>query len=732
MKHLLRNSGIALSLIISLSPQQGWAGDTKVTDHARALLNAAGMAGVRFTHAELGHAEAFRVVKQDDRITIEHQGPAGALYGAQAVVLGDYRPGELETPDLKVRGTTLCLMSGGNAYKSTLSPEIFPWFYDKPFMTRTLDAFAAARINTIFAWAGHLFPYIVEMPDYPEASADVPPEQVKRNQEQFRWFTAECEKRDIQVLLHFYNIHVSPPFAQKHGIRTNPDKPTPLLQEYTRYALSRYFREFPSVGLYACPGESLASDHQLEWFRDVIFKAAKDSGKDPLIVIRDWTLNKEFQQQLKSLYGNVHSELKHHDESVTSPYPDVRHLKWEELTHGHIINAAHGPAEDLVPMRWASPAFVQEMARHWQALGFVMGVEFWMQSYWRWPYSYDRLTAAEPGSVKDAQGVQRMLYLDRDAPFLTLAGRAMWKADRDPAADARFWADYHAQRFGSQRIGSAMAKWYTVSGPISPGLQNLNATKVANFWATLLLMNQNIDQILDYNKDLAHPPYTLDREAGRAGQRTYPRPYDAYFFDRYRKEYGVPKPGRDVKIYDAFAPFQARMGMTDLTQRHVMPVSQYAKLLEEGGDTTGTMTPDKAVRLLHKLAKESLALAEAMESAGTDPVHQPELRRFVSDSRIYVLATQAMIHKEEAAILKARMLAAGAKTEHAAGFLREMEASVEAYRELAALADDAYLFANGLRRYRWSKQGITEFQADLDRQKKWLLEFKGAGPQGGG
>jgi hypothetical protein len=165
------------------------------------------------------------------------------------------------------------------------------------------------------------------------------------------------------------------------------------------------------------------------------------------------------------------------------------------------------------------------------------------------------------------------------------------------------------------------------------------------------------------------------------------------------------------------------MGVADLAQRHVMPVSQYAKLLEEEGDTSATMTPDKAVRLLHKLAKESLAIAEAMQAACTDSAYLPELRRFVSDSKIYVLATQAMMHKEDAAILKARMLAGGAKAEHAAGFLREMEASVAVYQELAALADQSYLFANGLRRYRWSQQGIAEFKADLERQKKWLQGF---------
>ena len=691
--------------------------------YAREVLSGTQRNNLAFREVtDLGHDEAFRVTTKDGKFVVEHQTPAGALYGAQAVMQNDYQPGRLETPDLDIRGTTMCLMSGGNSYKSTMSPEVFPWFYDKPFMTRTLDALAEARINTIFVWSGHLFPYIVEMPKYPEASADVPPEQVKVNQEQFRWFTTECEKRNIQVLLHFYNIHVSPPFARKHGIRTNPSTPTPLLNEYIYYALSRYFDEFPRVGLYACPGESIRSKHQLEWFRDVIFKAAKDSGKNPDIVIRDWTLNMDFQQQLKSLYDNVYSELKHHDESVTTPYPDVRHLKWEGLAKGHIINAAHGPAEDLQPMRWASPVFVQEMAQHWQALGFVKGTEFWMQSFWRWPYTFDRLADAEQGSVKDDRGRQRLLYLDRDAPFIRLAGRAMWTADRDTETDAAYWNQYHAERWGSDEIGKLMTEWYTITGPISPGLQNLNATRVGNFWATLLLMNQNLDQILGYNKSLAQTPYTLNREAGRAGQRTYPRPFDRYFFERYRDEYGLPKPGADVEMYDAFEPFQERMGVDDLAQRHVMPVSQYAKALENGKEPAAAMTPDKAVRLLHTLAEEGLEIAKKMESHCRDDENKAALRRFVTDSEIYVLATQAMIHKEDAAILKARMLAGNEADDMTEAFLAEMEASVTVYEELAKLADNAYLFANGLRRYTWSRQGLGQFRGDLAKQKKWVAK----------
>lgn len=362
--------------------------------YAGELLAGAGRADVSFRQVNgLGDDEAFRVTKKGSTFVVEHQKPAGALYGALAVIGDDYEPGELESPDFKIRGTTLYLMKG-QGYDSTMNESKFPWFYDKALMTRTLDTFAENRMNTIFLWAGHLFPYIVEMPKYPEAAA-ASPEQIKINQAQFKWFAEECDKRNIQILLHFYNIHVDRKFAEEHGIRHAPNAPTPLLREYTYYALSRYFEEFPSVGLYACPGESIQSKYQLEWFRDVVFKAAKDSGKNPLIVVRDWTLNHDFRDQMKDLYENVYSECKQNDESVTSPYPDLRHMKWEGRAHGHVVNAAHGPAEDLQPMRWASPALVQEMARHWKALGFVSGIEFWGMSNWRWPYTGDKLAGKE-------------------------------------------------------------------------------------------------------------------------------------------------------------------------------------------------------------------------------------------------------------------------------------------------------------------------------------------------
>ena len=719
-----RGSPASAVLRLSGSPK-GEVGGTRTgnaaLEFARAKLAESGKTAEIRVAPTIGHPEGFRIQTEGDKAVIEAGAGAGGLYGVQAYLDGDYEKGTVEKPDFDIRGTTLPLMNGGNDYVSTLSPKTFPWFFDKQFMLRALDTFAAARLNTIFVWAGHIFPYIVEMPDYPEASADVPSAQIKANQEQFFWFTTECERRNIRVLLHFYNIHVSPPFAKHHAIATNPSKPTPLLKEYTHYALTRYFQTFPSVGVYVCPGESLESKFQLDWFRDVIFDAAKKSGKNPVVVVRDWTLNANFRAQLKSQYDNVYSELKHNDESFTSPYPDVRHLQLEGVAKGHIVNV-HGPAMDFQPMRWASPFSVQEAAQCWRKLGFVRGVEFYGTSFWAWPITSDKVAKGEP----------RLVSLDREAPFYAVFGRYLWKSDRADDSERAYWKEFYSRRFGSKEIGASIARWYEVTGSISPGLQNLNTTQVANFWASVLLMNQKLDQILSFNKRLDEVPYTLHRETGRAEQRYYPRPYDNHFFERYRQEFNLPKAGENAAMYKEFEPYKQRMQLNDLAQRHCMPVRQYAEYLERGEEVTGALTPDRVIRLLNKLALEALDLARSAVAAAKEGPMKAELQRFVTDSELYVLATEAMIHKEDAAILKARMLLSR-KADKADALLRELEQSVAVYEQLCKLTDGTYHWGNDLRQdQRWSKQGIGEFRKDLEDHKMWISGFKaGAGVSGG-
>lgn len=163
------------------------------------------------------------------------------------------------------------------------------------------------------------------------------------------------------------------------------------------------------------------------------------------------------------------------------------------------------------------------------------------------------------------------------------------------------------------------------------------------------------------------------------------------------------------------------MKVKDLAQRKCMPVSQYAEYLVKNEIVESTMTPDKVIRLLHELACEALVLAEKAAKAGGDSPHKAELRRFVTDSRIFKLATEALMAKEDAAILKACMLLDKTYDEKkGSAFLKKMEKSVQLYKKLHDLGQVCYSKASF--RITW-KNGLKEFQNDLAAQKKWLEGF---------
>ena len=191
---------LAAGVLVALPTTLTDGGECPRSEYARTLLEAGGRTGIELkAAADLGHPEAFRVGREDGRTQIEAATPAGWIYGAQTVVRDDARAGRVEQPDFDIRGATLWIageVSGRRiaAYHSEFNAERFPWFFDRRFMTRYLDALAAARYNTLFLWASHPFPYILELPEYPGATG-LTDAQLRQNQDQFRWLAEQCQRR---------------------------------------------------------------------------------------------------------------------------------------------------------------------------------------------------------------------------------------------------------------------------------------------------------------------------------------------------------------------------------------------------------------------------------------------------------------------------------------------------------------------------------------------------------
>ncbi|MBN2580292.1 MAG: hypothetical protein JXB10_14980 [Pirellulales bacterium] len=650
--------------------------DDACLEHARELLRqvpAEKRPEVKID-ASLNDPEAFSIGTEGTKAEIVGGGPAGALYGV-GQWLSQPTAGTTggDKPDFELRGTVLFLMKDGS-YDYQLTPEEFPWFYDRPLLIRYLDYLQVNRFNAIFLWSGHLFPSITEMPEYPDAT-DLKPEELKRNQEQFRWFTDQCAKRNIRVLMHFYQIHIPKPLAQSRNIPHRFGKPTDFTKKYVRYALGRFLAEFHSVGLYVCPGESLRRQYTAEWIRDVILAAAKASGQHPTIVVRDWCLDVDgFKKRCVPAYDNLYTELKHNVEMVVSPVPDPRHARWKDVAKKHIVNL-HEVA-DIKPFRWGSPRYIQEMVAEWKKAG-VDGAECYGTISWRWPYSLDKL---EPRQTAFWPEGKKLLSFDRDAIWLEALGRYLWKVDRPREEEVAYWTGRLAEKFGNADAGRLALRWYETTGPVLPGLQNLTHVRNMNYHPTAVGKEQTVDAILDT----------------AACNRDYPsRPVDTWFFDRYQQKFGLP----------------------ELTDRITMPVAAYADTLAAGKTVAGVMTPDKVADLLVEMATEGCRIAALLQKTATR--NQEEAARFVTDSQALDYVAQAWREKVYAAIAK-RCYQKTKDEKYARSMLDHLQRSVDVYEKLVALTDKTYVNATDMSmRYNW-KEGLKSFKKDLEDQKKLL------------
>lgn len=637
---------------------------------------------------DLGHREAFQILSQDEVTTIRAGGSGGAFYAAQLLSSPDPIVTDQGHPDFNIRGAVLMMLSQSWAYQSDLSPEVYPWFFDRDLMLRYLDTIASARINTLILWSGHLFPHILHLPEYPNAS-QFSDAEIKRNREQFHWLTSEAAKRNISILTHFYNIHISEHMAKAMNRPPNTDNdptryrvPDDFIKGYYTTLLTKYFATFPNVGLYICPGESLGLEYQQEWFEEVIFKTAKASGKDPLLIVRDWTLDDDFKQALPSLYENLYSERKHNDETLTSPWPDPRHQQWKGRLKGHIVNL-HDPA-DATPYRVGSPRLLGEMIGRWKASGLFAGAWFYPPQCWIWPETLDRYPEDE-----------QLNSFERDPLWHLIEGRYLWRADRDPQQESAWAAAFLGKRFGNPAIGRHLVNWLDLTGPILPGLQNLTATRFGNFFPPAIATVQaNVDDILSYRQALDDP--FPEGPAGLTHQRYYSQPIDSFTLEHYTSDHSI----RDLKDYRS------------------MPVAQLALELAAGRNPETYVRPDWLLQTYLNMANEAIVEAEAATSlSGTDPA---ERQRYLNDARCLrrtVLYYQSKVH---AALAKRLYQLTGKKT-----YLRQledhMESSVEHYASLKDLAYQHYREGTSMfHALTWEQTYEQRVLWDRDLQRLWV------------
>lgn len=411
-------------------------------------------------------------------IVVSGGNDTGALYGAQELAGRIRRAGRVpdllaygETPEFVLRGPVLGLQKTEiepprRTYEYPITPDRFPWFYDKAMWLEYLDMLCEQRSNVVYIWSGHPFSSLVKLPDYPEA-LEISEEEYRLNVETFGWLTEEADKRGIWVVLNFYNIHIPLPFAEKHGLELHQPKPLPVTADYTRKAVAEFVRSYPSVGLMMCLGEALqGSIYGAEWFTDTILAGVDEGLRDlnvkeqPPIILRAHAVKAEpIIEKAVPLYPNLFTEAKYNGESLTTWTPrggwKQTHNNLSGMQSVHIVNV-HVLA-NLEPFRYGSPAFIQksmQAAKHRQKAN---GLHLYPLFFWDWPYSGDKTTP-------------RLKQAERDWIWYAAWARYAWNPDRDPETERHYWIGELADRFGTKEAGAALLDAYDAFGECAPRL----------------------------------------------------------------------------------------------------------------------------------------------------------------------------------------------------------------------------------------------------------------------
>jgi hypothetical protein len=585
--------------------------------------------------------------KLSKTITITAHDASGALYAcidlAKKIKAEKQLPDDInisDHPEMVLRGACIGVqkpyyLPGRTVYEYPYTPETFPWFYDKDLWIEYLDQMVENKMNSLYLWNGHPFASLVKLKDYPYA-VEVDDETFRKNEEIFAFLTEEAQKRGIWVIQMFYNIIVSKPFAEHHGIKTQDrSRPIdPLISDYTRKSIATFIEKYPKVGLLVCLGEAMDTyEDDVRWFTETILPGVKDGLKalgkteEPPIVLRAHDTNcKMVMEASLPIYKNLYTMHKYNGESLTTyqpgdPWAQV-HRELSSLGSIHISNV-HIMA-NLEPFRYGSPDFIRKSVSAMHEIHGANALHLYPQaSYWDYPYTADK---TEP----------RLKEIKRNWIWYEAWARYAWNVHRDRNEEIDYWSTSFARFYGCGTQGGYILEACEQAGEIAPKLLRKFGITEGN--RQTLLLGMFMSQLVNPAKWKVYPGF--HSSCGPQGETL------AEYMD---KEWNR----------------QAHVGET--------PPQLIAEAVAHGN-----------------AAVEAIEKAAPYVTANID-----EFNRLKNDMYCYRTFAQSFAEKVKAAgkILRYARSNDIRDLEQA---ISHIEISLEYYRKLTALTKDRYLYANSM------------------------------------
>ncbi|MBD2871992.1 hypothetical protein [Paenibacillus arenilitoris] len=602
-------------------------------------------------HSEAPEGEGFYLAKLPGQLfVVAGGGDTGTLYGCQELAaLAQDRgelPGELafgDAPAMKLRGPVVPLQKTKvepprRTYEYPITPDRFPWFYDQSLWLAFLDRLLEQRCNVIYIWTGHPFSSLVKLEEYPEA-LEVTEEEFARNADLFRWLAEQCDCRGIWLVVKFYNIHIPLPFAEKHGLDLHQPQPLPITSDYHRKAISAFIRSYPNVGLMVCLGEALQGAlYGAEWFNDTILAGVKEGLKEldrkelPPIIVRAHAIPSE--KVMEAALPNYANLFTEAKFNGESLTTFTPRGNWQE-THRHLgsLGSIHlFNVHILANLEPFRYGAPSFIQKCIQAAKYRLGTN----GLHLYPLFY------WDWPYSPDRTTPRLLQMERDWLWFAAWFRYAWNPDLDPKLEREYWIGELAGRYGSREAGEAILDAYEASGECAPKLLRRFGITEGNRQTMSLGMTMS--------------------------QLTNP--------ERYR-------PWKE--LWESQAPQGERLDL--YVERELRGETHIGETPVDIADNVDDHA-DKAERAVER--------ARPFVTRGRE-----EFERIASDVSAIALMTRSYTHKVRAAI---RILAykrrSGSDYLTNAELLEEalpdFRKSLDHYRELAALTERTYLYANSM------------------------------------
>ncbi|MDR8391060.1 hypothetical protein NC796_07920 [Aliifodinibius sp. S!AR15-10] len=353
-------------------------------------------------------AEGFQIIRVNSPsnpfLCILAQDEDGAMYGILDLVEQVQMEGQLDSVEEKTSNPRFSFRAikfnlPWDSYRPASNKAMSKHLSvvrDLEFWEKYLDMMVENRFNMLSIWNLHPFTYMIRPENFPEASPFTD-DQLATWQDFYHKLFAMAEERGIDTYLLFWNIFVSPSFADAHDITVYDESPnnqyyygrgdtTELVKRYTRDVIRQTLNEYEYLdGMGISLGERMGGmtpKERANWAENTIIAGMQSADRKTKLMYRvpfsadegsggstSTTVEQMTREQIESLEGfdlpiwvpikfnwsHGHSTpklIKAHGGEISdtywNPFPNNYKMVWTVRN------------EDFFILRWGEPDFIRK------------------------------------------------------------------------------------------------------------------------------------------------------------------------------------------------------------------------------------------------------------------------------------------------------------------------------------------------------------------------------------